>query len=76
LDKDTKYLVDCLKKGYAVVYSRDNLDVSRATEVKVMPPVFLHCDPREADKYFEAAVEEIKAERKKLENKKAAKNQV
>jgi DNA helicase HerA-like ATPase len=74
LDKDTKYLVDGLKKGYAVVYSRDNLDVSRATEIKVMPPVFLHCDPREADKYFESAVEEIKQERKKLETKKSSKN--
>ncbi|MHA1728738.1 MAG: ATP-binding protein [Promethearchaeota archaeon] len=66
LDNNTINLIDALKKGYAVVYSRDNLEIGRAIEIKVLPPVFLHCDPRVADKYFESTIKEIKAERIRL----------
>lgn len=67
LDKDSIKLIDNLKKGYAVIYSRDNLEIGRSIEVKILPPVFLHCDPRTADKYFQSTVEEIIKERKKYE---------
>ncbi|MCP4761341.1 MAG: ATP-binding protein [archaeon] len=75
LDKETIRLINGLRKGYAVVYSRDNLEIGRATEVKVLPPVFLHCDPRVADKHFESEVAQIKKERIKFEkNNKDSKN--
>lgn len=63
MDRETKSLINGLRKGYAVVYSRDNLDIGRALEIKVLPPIFLHCDPRIADFHYKNKVETIKRER-------------
>ena len=66
LDKETTRLVNGLRKGYAVVYSRDNLEIGRSTEIKVIPPIYLHCDPRIADKYFKDFIDDVKEERKNM----------
>jgi hypothetical protein len=73
LDKETIRLIDGLRKGYAVVYSRDNLEIGRAIETKIIPPIFLHCDPRVADKLYESEVKEILEARKKIESAQAKK---
>ncbi len=73
LDKETVRLIDGLRKGYAVIYSRDNLEIGRAIEIKVIPPIFLHCDPRIANKLYESEVQDIVKAREKIESKKAKK---
>lgn len=56
LDKEIISYFGSLKRGYAVVYSRDNLKIDNAMEIRILPPIFLHCDPDQATKLFEKEI--------------------
>ncbi|MHA1684082.1 MAG: ATP-binding protein [Promethearchaeota archaeon] len=67
-DKDVKSFLGTLKRGQAIVYSRDNLEISKATEIRVIPPVFLHCEPGKAYHHFKEEIEKsIRKHGKNLE---------
>ena len=70
LDKTSIQMIDMLKKGFAVVISRDNLEIGRSTEIKVLPPIYLHSDPRVADHHFAGQIAQIVADRSKKQKKK------
>ncbi|MHA1339272.1 MAG: AAA family ATPase [Promethearchaeota archaeon] len=67
-DRLLKSYLRNLKQGEAVVYNRDNLKISSIMEIKTIPPVFLHCDPPQADLIFEEEVQYILNRRGELED--------
>ncbi|MFX0098793.1 MAG: ATP-binding protein [Candidatus Hodarchaeota archaeon] len=58
-DKEVKAYFGDLRRGQAIVYSRDNLEISKATEIRIIPPVFLHCEPGKAYHYFKEEIENL-----------------
>ncbi|MHA1698600.1 MAG: AAA family ATPase, partial [Promethearchaeota archaeon] len=62
-DKEVINYLDDLKRGQAVVYSMDNLKISKATEIRIIPPVFLHCEPLKAKMFFQDEIERVIKER-------------
>ncbi|MBD3187266.1 AAA domain-containing protein [Candidatus Bathyarchaeota archaeon] len=65
-DKEVKNFLGNLKRGQAIVYSRDNLAITKATEIRIIPPVFLHCDPATAFHFFKDKIREVVKERGEL----------
>nr|MDO8109248.1 AAA family ATPase [Candidatus Sigynarchaeota archaeon] len=72
-DKEVVPLLAKLKPGQAVVYSRDNLKIGKATEIRLIPAVFLHCDPDKATLYFEEEIKRVLKDRGEVELKPAPK---
>ena len=67
-NKLLKFYLHQLKQGEAVIYNRDNLKIGSIMEIRTIPPIFLHCDPPDADKYFEEEIKNILSKRGEIQN--------